>query len=308
MRHYTSIAVIAVAAFGLFAGPARADNDGITETNAGNIAIPGIHVNLAPNSVDRAELAPAVRTELDGLRTDVDTANTTNTAQGITLTDHGGRIVTLEGTAVAHDGRITALETNDGIQDIAIASHTATLADHETRVTNTETVNGTQQTQIDNNTAVNNSQQTTINGHTTTLATHTTQIAGVQAKNVEQDGRLDGHDTAIGSLETITASHTSTLNAHSALLSEHSATLKDHGNRLDEHEKGLAIAMALPDAWLGDSKQFGVFGSVGGFNNETAVGFAAIGRIDQTFSLNAKFGADTEGKQFGWQAGVGAQW
>ena len=64
----------------------------------------------------------------------------------------------------------------------------------------------------------------------------------------------------------------------------------------------------MPDAWLSDSKSFGVFGSVGGTGNETAVGIDAIGRIDETWSLNAKLGTDVEFEQFGWQAGFGAQW
>jgi hypothetical protein len=129
-----------------------------------------------------------------------------------------------------------------------------------------------------------------------------------KTKNDQQDGRLDAHDVAIGNhndqigeLYSLNTGQQTTLNAHTALLSEHTA-------RLDEHEKGLAIAMAMPDAWLSDKKHFGIFGSVGGFGDETAVGFAAIGRLDETFSLNAKFGSDTSFNEFGWQVGVGAQW
>lgn len=92
-----------------------------------------------------------------------------------------------------------------------------------------------------------------------------------------------------------------TLDAHTSMLSQHS-------KRLDTLDKGLAIAMAMPDAWLSDKKRFGIFGAVGGFGDETALGFAAIGRIDETWTLNAKAGSDTEFKEFGWQVGVGAQW
>lgn len=112
---------------------------------------------------------------------------------------------------------------------------------------------------------------------------------------------LGTHNSQIAALEGLAASHGATLNAHSAMLSSHAA-------RLDEHAKGIAISMALPDAWLSDKKRFGIFGSVGGFEGETAVGFAAIGRIDETFSLNAKVGADTDFDHVGWQVGVGAQW
>jgi len=116
-----------------------------------------------------------------------------------------------------------------------------------------------------------------------------------------QQKQLWNHNERIGSLEQVTQQHETRLNAHDALLSQHTA-------RLDEHEKGLAIAMAMPDAWLSDKKRFGVFGAIGGFGDETALGFAAIGRIDETFSLNAKLGSDMDFEQFGWQVGVGAQW
>lgn len=100
-------------------------------------------------------------------------------------------------------------------------------------------------------------------------------------------GRLDGHDQAI--------------TAQSALLSEHTA-------RLNEQAKGLAIAMAMPDAWLGEKQRFAIAGGVGGFGDETAIAFSAIGRLDETWSLNAGFGGDTEFKEFGWKVGARAGW
>lgn len=190
-------------------------------------------------------------------------------------------------TVTSQGAAITGLQASDAAQNVtltahgaAIASHAATLANHETRITSTE--------------AVNAAQQTTIN-------THTGQIAAVQDKNTEQDGRLDGHDTAIGTLEDTSA-------VHSAMLSDHAVQLgKIHGT-LSEHAKGIAIATAMPDAWLSDKESFAIAGGIGGFGDETALGFIAIGRIDQTWSLNAGLGADTEFKEFGWKAGVRAGW
>ncbi len=112
---------------------------------------------------------------------------------------------------------------------------------------------------------------------------------------------LSTHNDQINDLYNLNAAQQNSLNAHTALLSEHT-------KRLDEQEKGLAIAMALPDAWLSDKKHFGVFGSVGGFGGETAIGFAAIGRLNETWSVNGKLGADMDFDQLGWQVGFGAQW
>ena len=131
---------------------------------------------------------------------------------------------------------------------------------------------------------------------------------GVGAKLGEHDGRLNNHAVhlanhggRIGNLEADNANQWSHIRANSEML-------KQHGEHLDTIDKGLAITAALPDAWLGDSKHFGVFASVGGFNDETAFGFAAIGRINQTFSINTKLGTDTSFEEFAWQLGAGAQW
>lgn len=110
---------------------------------------------------------------------------------------------------------------------------------------------------------------------------------------------LDTHNGQITALENLATAQGAQINAHSALLSQHSA-------RLDTQAKGIAISMALPDTWLGDKEKFAVMGNIGGFDGETAIGFGAIGRIDQTWSLNARLGADTEFKEFGWSVGARA--
>ncbi len=112
----------------------------------------------------------------------------------------------------------------------------------------------------------------------------------------------------ISDLQGTAAEHGARLDAHDALLSQQAQAIGAHGKKLEEHERGLAIAMAMPDAWLSDKKRFGVFGAFGGFEGETALGVAAIGRINDTWTLNLKGGADTGFKNFGWQLGAGAQW
>ena len=114
-------------------------------------------------------------------------------------------------------------------------------------------------------------------------------------------GTLATHTGQINDLIGVTSTHGAAISAHTAMLSEHTA-------RLDEQAKGIAIAMSLPDAWLGEKEKFAIAGNIGGFGDETAIGFAAIGRIDQTWSLNAKFGGDTEFKEFGWTVGARAGW
>lgn len=112
-------------------------------------------------------------------------------------------------------------------------------------------------------------------------------------------GTLSTHNSQIAALESLTATQGAAINAHSALLSQHS-------KRLDSVEKGVAISMSLPDAWLGEKERFAIMGNIGGFGGETAIGLGAVARIDQNWSVNAKFGADTEFEEFGWSLGARA--
>lgn len=136
----------------------------------------------------------------------------------------------------------------------------------------------------------------------------------------EQDARLDKHKQKIvalkaenqdqwnhiGSLETVQTQHGQRLDAHDALLSQHAATLGAHGKRLDKHEKGLAIAMSLPDLYLTEKERFSIAGNLGGFGDETGIGAGVAVRLDQNWSLNGKLGSDTEFKEFGWSVGARA--
>lgn len=239
--------------------------------------------------------------------TEADCASAATVAsQGTAITGLQTDVGALQTTSIDHEGRIVTLETNDTAQD-------ATLTGHTSAITALQSENAAQQasiddheTRIDAGEAKNTEQDGRLDDHDAVDADHETRITANTTKNVEQDTRLDGHDTAIGSLETDNVNQWTAINAHSALLSEHSATLANHGKRLDKHEKGLAIAMSMPDAWLSDKERFAIAGNIGGFGDEIALGIAAIGRIDGTWSLNAKAGTDSEAKEFGWSVGARA--
>jgi hypothetical protein len=141
--------------------------------------------------------------------------------------------------------------------------------------------------------------------NTGNITTNTNNIAATKQR---LDVFVPSTSAPTGSLENWAGGVNGSLASQGAAITANTAMLSEHAARLDEHAKGLAISLAMPDAWLSDKKRFGVFGAVGGFGDETAVGFAAIGRLDETFTLNAKFGSDTSFDEFGWQVGVGAQW
>jgi uncharacterized coiled-coil protein SlyX len=234
----------------------------------------------------------------------------------------GTAIVTLQGTVSGHTttltyhgGRITALETNDAAQDATLNGHTTAIGalqsqtalqqdqldSHEQRLDDSDVKNGEQDDAIEAEKVRNDDQDERLDKQKKAIKANYAwdKKQQGQIKDLKQENQ-DQWDH-IGSLELATEQQGAAINAHSALLSQHTAKLEDHS-------KGLAIAMAMPDAWLSDKKRFGVFGAIGGFDGETAMGFAAIGRIDDTFSLNAKLGADMDFDQFGWQVGLGAQW
>ena len=133
---------------------------------------------------------------------------------------------------------------------------------------------------------------TNIASNTSTLSLHTTQIAQQTSVNDYQNGRLD-------SLEYKSYKH-------SAALSNHAAILDNHSRTLDIHSKRLAISMAMPDTWLSDKENYAIAGNIGGFEDEGALGFAAIVRIDDNLSFNAKVGSDFRFDEFGWSVGARA--
>lgn len=179
---------------------------------------------------------------------------------------------------------------------------------------------------VDGGTAIGANAKVTHQGSTAIGAgaksTDTDQVTlGTEKDTVKAPGIASqkSKDRQVGSLEVVTSDSQGNLatdggaifnqlGQFGSTLDTHSAMLSAHSKKLEEHGKGLAIAMAMPDAWLSDKERFAVAGSLGYYDEETALGFAAIGRIDQTWSLNAKVGTDTEFKQFGASVGVRAGW
>lgn len=179
---------------------------------------------------------------------------------------------------------------------------------------------------VDNGTAIGAGAKVTHQGSTAIGAgaksTDTDQVTlGTEKDTVKAPGITSEKSKArqVGPLEVVTSDANGNLatdggaiynqlGQYGQTLDAHSAMLSQHSKRLDTLDKGVAIAMAMPDAWLSDKERFAIAGSLGGFGDETAIGFAAIARIDQTWSLNAKAGADTEFKEFGFAVGARAGW
>jgi hypothetical protein len=180
--------------------------------------------------------------------------------------------------------------------------------------------------QVDNSTAVGAGAKVTHNGSTALGAgaksTDTDQVMlGTAKDTIKAEGITSqkSKDRQVGSLEVVTSDSQGNLatdggaiynqlGQYGSTLDSHSAMLSAHSKKLEEHSKGIAIAMALPDAWLESNKKFALAGNVGGFGDETAIGAAAIFRLDETWTINGKLGADTEFDQFGWTVGARASW
>lgn len=249
-------------------------------------------------------------------------SSATVAAQGVSIANlqasdaaQGTAISGLQATVATHTSQIGTLQTSDSNQNAAIILNYAWDGAQQAQINVAAAKNAQQDGRLTDVEDKNDEQDDRLNKHRQAIIQNY-KIDTKQQKQIDQQGKaiaynyawdwaqqkqINNHSQRIGSLEDVTATHDGRLNAHDALLSDHSA-------RLDEHAKGLAIAMAMPDAWLSDRKRFGIFGAVGGFEGETALGFAAIGRINETWSVNAKLGADTEFDRVGWQVGVGAQW
>jgi hypothetical protein len=165
--------------------------------------------------------------------------------------------------------------------------------------------------QHDHSTAIGAGSSSTAD-HQVTLGTgeDTVRAPGItsQTSKDRQSGPLEFVTTdADGNLASDGGAMAHWASATDGRLATHDMLLKSYGDKLKDHAKGLAIAAAMPDAWLSDSKNFGVFASFGGFDGETALGVAAIGRLSRSFSINAKIGTDTGFEHVGYQVGAGWQ-
>ena len=299
-----SISTIAVAML-LMTMPAHAQDGQACGLDAGQ---PGSdadcwNVNIDNGTISKSELTIGLQDEINGKA---------NVGDSYTKAEQDA-IDTAQDAAIGTKADTSYVDSENADQDAVIATKAdKSYVDSENAAQDSVIDTKADKTYVDSENA---SQQSQIDQNAGDISDNASNIADNAAKNDEQDDAIEANEVGIatnsnaiqanaddiGSLETVAANHEARLNSHDALLSKHS-------DKLEDHSKGLAIAMSMPDAWLSDSKSFGIFGSVGGFDGETAVGFAAIGRIDQTFSLNAKLGADTSFEQFGWQAGFGAQW
>ncbi len=199
----------------------------------------------------------------------VDAEKIRNDNQDTTLGEHGAQLKD-------HEGRIVATEEKNAAQD-------ETLGEHGARITATEEKNA--------------EQDKTLKDHDERITTNTNDIATT-------NNRLDSFNGTGGSLETW-ATNTDT---HLAAIDQ---TNFAQDNRLtglertsEKHARGIAIAMAMPDTWLSDREKFAFAFNVGGFDDQTAFGAAAIVRFDSHWSGNMKVGADSGFKDLGWTVGA----
>jgi hypothetical protein len=179
---------------------------------------------------------------------------------------------------------------------------------------------------VDGGTALGADAKVTHQGSTALGAgaksTDTDQVTlGTQKDTIKAPGITSqkSKDRQQGSLEVVTSDSEgrlatdggaifNQLGEYGSRLDSHSAMLSAHSKKLEEHSKGIAIAMSLPDAWLESNKRFAIAGSLGGFDDQTAIGAAAIFRLDETWTVNGKLGSDTDFEQFGWTVGARASW
>jgi len=114
-----------------------------------------------------------------------------------------------------------------------------------------------------------------------------------------------------GALITFVNANTTTLASNSALLASNTLGIANNSARItnaenvilnqldgvDQALSGVAIALALPDAYLGNHENFAVAGGIGNFGNETGFAVNVIARGDAGWSFGAGIG--TSGGEVG---------
>ena len=91
---------------------------------------------------------------------------------------------------------------------------------------------------------------------------------------------------------------------NSARISNTESILASQFDEFDKVNSGVAIALALPDAYLGNHENFAIAGGVGQFGSEIGFGMNLIARGDDGWSLG--LGVGTSGGEVGSK--VQARW
>jgi len=132
--------------------------------------------------------------------------------------------------------------------------------------------------------------QSSVSSNTQVIAQNTAQI-------LNNTSRLSLAETNIGNNALgIADNATRITNVENALASQF--------DEFNKANSGVAIALALPDAYLGNHENFAVAGGVGHFGNETGVAVNLIARGDYGWSFGAGIG--TSGGEVGTK--VQARW
>ncbi len=274
--------IIMTAAGLALATPAYADDDGSWSADSCGLfcVTPNIDVSngaisteeILNGTIKKEDLATALRDEIEG-KADKSYVDQKDAA--------------LQGQLDTHETRLDANDAKNGEQDARLDGVEAKNTEQDGRLDGVEAKNDQQDKRLDKQKAVNKKQWKAI--------------GALKDENQDQWAH-------IGSLETVQAEHGARLDHHDALLSQHAATLGAHAKRLDEHEKGLAIAMSLPDLYLTEKERFSIAGNIGGFGDEMGIGAGVAVRLDRTWSLNGKLGTDMDFEQLGWAVGARAGW
>jgi uncharacterized coiled-coil protein SlyX len=226
---------------------------------------------------------------IGALQTNDAAQDATLATHGTTLTDHEGRITTLEGDSASHGLAITALQS-------ASAAHAVTLADHETRIGAAETKNSEQDGRLD--------------GHDTMLTSHGNRITATETTNAQQDvtlaahgATLVSHGTAISNLQSENAAQWAAIDAGVAKDAQQDKRINDLSEEMAE---GLAMVAGLHIPHV--EKSFAASLSGGFYEGSTAVGGAAAIRIDQHWQFGGAVTVGTETGRVAGKAAVTGQW
>ena len=155
----------------------------------------------------------------------------------------------------------------------------------------------------DNSTAVGAGAQST-DDHQVTLGTDEDTIRAPGLTSQESKDRQEGP------VELVTSDSGGRLatdgGATHAAIESNAHAIAANSTAIQENAEGVAIAMAMPDAFLDSTENFSIAAGFGGFNGETAFGAIGTARIYGSFSAYAGGGVSTSGSQWGWKVGARA--
>jgi len=275
VAHTTTIAGLtstaSLAAQGPVTGLVTTDADGNIASDGGALAS-SVATEIARNDAQQiainanSNMIAAASGDISGLQTEV----TQNSA------DIANNRVDIDANRADIDANTMAIsDISGGFTDL-----TGRVDDNETAIATEVERNDIQATAIDQN-------RQGISDNGDAINTNSTDIAIEAERNNMQAVAIDSNRLSIVGNTAAIALEAERNDLQAIAINQNTRGILTNSGRIDKVTRGVAMSLAVPDAFLGSGDQMAVSGGAGTFDGEVGFGASIIMRTSDAWSLSA---------------------